>query len=355
MSVSPDFKESDAVTMIVPARNEAHNIAAWLADARRQEVRNLQIIVVDDDSQDETFAAAVSASEGDQRVEVVKGSAPPKGWIGKPWAAHVGAGLARGTWLLFSDADMRMQPATLPSALQCAKALHADAFSATSTLLCGTFWERQIMPTIASLIFSAIPVFAIHDERFPTALLAGGFMLVRASAYWLVGGHAAVRASIAEDRDLAERLKSFGYRLRMLNGSDLMRVRMYRGFGELWRGWRKNFYEGVRRNRFGAGIAVVGCVAMLVLPIPTLAALAVQRTRGPLSPRQSMLAAASAVSTVATLLVRLIRDPAIGMRTTTTSVLLTPVAGAFAAAVMAASAWRILSGRGQVWKGRTIR
>ena len=218
-------------------------------------MRDLQIIVVDDDSQDQTFAAAVSAARGDQRVEVVQGSPPPAGWIGKPWAAYLGARRARGTWLLFSDADMRMQPEALPSALQAARLLDADALSATSTLECGTFWERQIMPVIASVIFSAMPVFAIHDERLPTALLAGGFMLVRAPAYWLVGGHAAVRASIAEDRDLAERFKGFGYRIRMLDGSELIRVRMYQGFGEMWRGWRKNFYEGVRRNGFGAGIA----------------------------------------------------------------------------------------------------
>lgn len=348
------FEEHDALSIIVPARNEAKNIAGWLFDARQQRVRDLQIIVVDDDSQDQTFAAAVSAARGDQRVEVVQGSPPPAGWIGKPWAAYVGARRARGTWLLFSDADMRMQPEALPSALQAARLLDADALSATSTLECGTFWERQIMPVIASVIFSAMPVFAIHDERLPTALLAGGFMLVRAPAYWLAGGHAAVRASIAEDRDLAERLKGFGYRIRMLDGSELIRVRMYQGFGEMWRGWRKNFYEGVRRNGFGAGIAILGYLAMLVLPIPTLVGAAVARTRGPLSRQTSILAAASAVSVAATVLVRLIRDPAVGLQTTATSILLTPASGIFAAAVMAASAWRILSGRGQVWKDRTI-
>jgi chlorobactene glucosyltransferase len=355
LPLTPSFDENDVVSMIVPARNEASNITAWLADARRQRVRDLQIIVVDDDSQDETFALALRAAQEDQRVEVLHGSPPPAGWIGKSWAAQIGARQARGSWLLFSDADMRMRPEALPSALQAARALGADALSATSTLVCGTFWERQIMPAIALLIFSAIPVFAIHDERLPTALLAGGFMLVRAPAYWLVGGHAAVAASIAEDRDLAERLKSFGYRIRMLDGSELMRVRMYRGLSEMWEGWRKNFYEGVRRNCLGAGIAVLGCLAMLVLPMPTLAVLWVQRTRGPLSRRKCMLAAASAVSVAATVLVRLIRDPAVGIKTTATSVLLTPAAGAFTATVMAASAWRILSGRGQVWKGRTIR
>lgn len=340
--------------MIVPARNEARNIAAWLVDARRQRVRSLQILVIDDDSREGTFEVASAAAEGDARVEVVRCSPPPAGWIGKPWAAHVGAAKARGAWLLFSDADVRMDPEALPSALVAAQALQADALSLTPTLECGTFWERHIMPAIASIIFSAIPVSATHDERLPTALLAGGFLLVHASAYALVGGHAAVRSSIAEDRDLAERLKAFGYRIRMLDGSAVLRVRMYHGLGEMWRGWRKNFYEGVRRNPIGAGVVVLGCVVLLVLPMPLLAWLGLQRLFGQRARYANALLAACAVSAASTALVRLVRDPAIGVKTDIPSILLTPLAGAFAAAVMAASAWRIISGRGQEWKGRTI-
>lgn len=355
MGVSRAFEEHDSVSMIVPARNEAHTIASWLADARQQRVRKLQIIVVDDDSQDETFDAAITAAQGDRRVEVVRAKTPPTGWAGKPWAAYVGARRARANWLLFSDADMRMQPEALPSALQALRALDADALSATITLQCPSFLERSIMPTIATLILSAIPVSATNDDRLPMALMAGGFMLVPAAPYWLVGGHAAVRASIAEDRDLAERLKAFGYRIRMLDGSELVRVRMYESFSDMWRGWRKNFYEGVRRNPYLASIVVLGSIAMLVLPIPTLAFLTLERLRGPLSRPKCMLAAASAACVAATILVRMLRDPAFGIKTTAASILSTPVAGAFVAAVMTASAWRNISGQGQVWKGRTIR
>jgi hypothetical protein len=258
-------------------------------------------------------------------------------------------------WLFFSDADVELDQAAVPSALAAAKATGADALSFTTTLVCCGFWERTVMPAVAAIIFSAFPAWATSSARLPAGLLAGGFLLVRARAYRLVGGHAAVRGSIAEDRDLAERLKAFGYRVRMLDGSALVRVRMYRGLREMWTGWRKNFYEGVRRNPLFAAFAVAGFMAMLVLPLPLVVALVARRLTRPLDAHERALAALSSASVAATILVRTLRDPAIGVKTDVLSVLCTPLAGLFAASVMAASAWRAISGRGQEWKGRIIR
>jgi chlorobactene glucosyltransferase len=346
---------SGVVTVILPARDEAANIPAWVSDVRRQTHRNLRVIVVDDCSQDGTADAAVAASEGDKRVQVCSFGPPPPGWVGKPWAAYGGALRSRSKWLLFSDADMRLAPPAIASALAAAQASGADALSLTATLECGSWWERQIMPAVAALIFSAIPLCLVHDDRFPNALLAGGFMLVSREAYFRVGGHRAVHASIAEDRDLAERLKAFGYRVRLLDGSPLLRVRMYRGLRQMWEGWRKNFFEGVYRKPWLAAVAVLFNVATLVVPLPVLAWLGMHRLRGPLSRRRRKLASVCAISSLSTIVVRLIRDRPIGFRTDAMSILTTPLAGVFVVSVMAASAWGIVSGRGQVWKGRTIR
>ncbi|HXW51641.1 MAG TPA: glycosyltransferase family 2 protein [Candidatus Acidoferrales bacterium] len=343
------------VTAVVPARDEERTIARWVEDARRQTVRRLRVVIVDDDSRDRTSAVARQAAAKDRRVAVTRAGSMPVGWIGKPWAAHVGARDAPSGWLLFSDADVRMEPAAVSSALAAARRMGADALSLTTTLVCDSFWERQIMPAVAGIIFSAIPAWAIRSSRLPTALLAGGFMLVRTDAYRTVGGHASVRSSIAEDRDLAEQLKAFGYRVRLANGSALVRVRMYRGLREMWVGWRKNFYEGVRRSPAGALLSVAGLLAMLVLPLPTLVVLGLKRLARPLDRLEKMLVTVNGASMLATVLVRLLRDPAIGVRTDAISIACTPLAGLFAASVMAASAWRVISGRGQEWKGRLIR
>ncbi len=343
-----------SVTVIVPARNEARNIGAWLRAACRQTHRALRILIADDCSTDATAALGRKVGGGDRRVKVVSFGSPPAGWVGKNWTAYNAALSARSRWLLFSDADIRIRPEALSSALACARELAADAVSLSGTLVCGTWVERQVMPVVAALIFSGIPASLVNDDRSSVGLLAGGFMLVRRDAYLRVGGHRAVRGSIAEDRDLGERLKAFGYRIRLLDGTALISVRMYRGFMEMWEGWRKNFYDGARRNPWLAFIFVSACVFMLVLPVPMLTTLVMLSLERPLNRLQKRLAAAAAICIAANALVRSIRDRSIGFRTDMLSIATTPIGGAFAAAVMVASAWRVQRGLGQSWKGRTI-
>lgn len=344
-----------SVTLVVPARNEAANIGGWVAAALLQTHPKLRIIVADDSSDDETADRAKAAARGDQRLSVLRCPPPPPGWIGKTWAAFCAARDADTDWLLFSDADMRMRPETISSAVEAARAYGADGLSLTATLECGSWSERAVMPLVAAIIFTANPICLIQDERFPTALMAGGFILVRREAYERVGGHAAVRDSIAEDRDLGERFKAFGFRVVLLNGSDFVRVRMYRGSAQMWEGWRKNFFEGVRRVPAGAAVAVLALTAMLVVPLPLLAGLGALRLRRPLSNVKKKLALVCGAAVASTVIVRRLRDPLVGMKPDAQSLLATPLAGIFIAAVMTASAWRAISGRGQTWKGRTIR
>ncbi len=348
---SPELLE---LTLIVPARNEASHIGQWVSDALVQTLKPSQIIVADDCSGDATAQQAAYAAGGDSTVLVRNFGEPPPGWIGKTWAAYQAALCSKGSWLLFSDADVRMRADTIASALGAAEEEHADALSLSATLECGTWWERVVMPAIAAIIFSGYPSFVTSDNRFASGLLAGGFLLVKRDAYFLVGGHKAVRDSIAEDRDLAERLKAFGFEIRLVNGSAFVRVRMYSGLAQMWSGWRKNFFEGARRNPLTAIIFVVACIGILVVPMPALLILGIHCLRTRLSPAQGWLAACSASLIGATVVIRLLRDKAIGFDTDFMSVAATPIAGLFAASVMAASAWRVLSGRGQVWKGRTI-
>jgi GT2 family glycosyltransferase len=344
-----------SVTAIVPARNEAHNIGEWVHDVLHQTHRPVSVIVADDCSDDATATVAQNAACSDPRVTILSLAPPPPGWVGKNWAAYAAAALARSEWLFFSDADVRMAPQALSAALAMAAERGAGALSFSATIVCQTWLERQVMPAMAALIFSGMPASLVNDDRVPIGLLAGGFMLVRREAYERVGGHRAVRSSIAEDRDLAERLKAFGYRICLADGARLVRVRMYRSAREMWEGWRKNFYEGARRQLMLSAVFVAACLCMLVLPIPLLAALAIVRLSHPLDHVERRLAFVCAICIAATAAIRAARDRAIGFNTNVMSVVLTPVGGIFAAAVMAASAWRIETGQGQLWKDRLIR
>jgi glycosyltransferase involved in cell wall biosynthesis len=342
---------SRRVSVIGPMRNEEINVRGWLEDVCAHGEIVGEIIVSDDDSTDDTLSIATQATRRDQRVRVVDG-APPDGWVGKTAACERAARVARGSWLLFSDADMRMARGTIDVAVAAAESFDADVCSLTATLECDTFLERVVMPTMATVIMSGHPLFLIHDARSSVGLVWGGFLLVRRSAYFAVGGHAAVRGEIAEDRALAERFKAFGYRIRLFDGHDLVRVRMYRGAREMWLGWRKNVYEGVRRNPMAAVFFALAQIATLVIPLPALTRLGFTRLTRRLRPLESKLAAYCAASAAACVVTRALRDRSIGANPLT--VLGAPIAGAFIASVMLAAAWRSLTGRGQVWKERVI-
>jgi len=344
-------ENNPTVAAIIPARNEAANIGPCVAALRAQAALE-QIVIADDSSEDDTAAIAAAAGADDPRVRVMRCTGPPPGWIGKCWAANYGAAHTRSQWLLFCDADMRLDPGTVSAALQVALATQADALSLTATLECGSLAEEIVMPVMAALVFGAYPAALVNDRRFSTALLAGGFVLVRREAYKLVGGHAAVRNDIAEDRGLARRLKAFGYRLHLVDGSGCVRVRMYRGLSDMWLGWRKNVYEGVHRRPAGAAAFVVLTIAMLVIPMPLTIGLAVRGLQRPLRKPQARLLTLAAFGSLSAVLVRRVRDRFIGAGAR--AIPLTPLGGLFAAAVMAASAWRMESGLGQLWKGRTI-
>jgi glycosyltransferase involved in cell wall biosynthesis len=333
-------------------RNEARNVEEWLACARAQDPCVVEIIVSDDASDDATASIAERVAREDPRVRVVRG-APPAGWVGKTAAADRGARAASGDWFLFSDADMRMTPETVAAAIDAGLDYGGDACSLTATLECDTLMEEIIMPAMAAVVMSGHPLVLVHDVRSPVGLVWGGFVLIEREAYWTVGGHASVRGEIAEDRALAERLKAFGFSVRLLDGHAFVRVRMYRGLSEMWEGWRKNVYEGTRRNPFVATIFIIAAVAMFVIPLPAMAMLGLTALRRPLARPERRLALWCGLNAAAYIAVRALRDRAIGARTW--SALAAPVAGAFIASVMAASMWRSVTGLGQVWKGRTIR
>ena len=233
--LAPGPPAPGSVSAIVPARDEERDVSTTLRMLRASEHRDLQVIAVDDESRDGT-RAAMARVDG---VEVVAGTAPPEGWLGKPWACAQGAERARGDWLLFCDADVRIAPWTIDAALR----LAGDGAGATvfPGLEVGGVAERVVLPAAGLLMQTAIiPTWLARQPSSGVAIGVGGFLLVRRDAYDAVGGHAAVRGAVVEDIGLARLLKRRGTPLRWARGDEAVRLRMYHGAGELWDGWRKN-------------------------------------------------------------------------------------------------------------------
>jgi chlorobactene glucosyltransferase len=278
-SPAPAGSMLPAVTVVVPARNEAANIGACVRSLLAQEypTGRLRILVIDDDSQDDTAAIVAAMAAADARVTLLAAPALPTGWKGKAHACWYAAQAvpADPEWLCFLDADVRAHPFALASAVQLAQAGALDLLSLAPRHELGSFAERLIIPCGMYILGFSMDQVRIQAPESGEALCTGQFMLVRRAAYDQVGGYAMVRDSICEDLDFARLLKRNGLKVRLEDGSAVLVTRMYTGWGTLWPGFAKNVVDmlgGPARTLLIAVSAIVLPWSAVILPLIAAAA-----------------------------------------------------------------------------------
>jgi chlorobactene glucosyltransferase len=234
------------VTVIVPARNEAHNIGRCVSSILSTTYPNLELVVVDDGSSDATAQLARDAAEGDRRARVVTNAPLPDGWFGKQWACATGAKVARGQILQFTDADTTHSADLVTRSVNAMRGTEADLFSVAGRQELGGFWERVIQPqifTILSMRYGGTES-VNQSARVSNKIANGQCIFVRRDAYDAIGGHASVRTSVAEDLMLAQRFFAARKRVVLMLGVNQLSTRMYASLAEIITGWRKNVFAG---------------------------------------------------------------------------------------------------------------
>jgi chlorobactene glucosyltransferase len=338
------------ISVIVPARNEARNIERCLSALLAQTYRNFEVIVLDDRSSDDTGPILARLAAANPRLRVLPGEPLPPGWAGKPHALAQGVAAARGQWLCFVDADTFAQPSLLAATYATAQAYHADLFSILPGQKLGTFWEKVVMPVVLSGLAFGFPPERVNDPQRPEAVANGQFILIRRPVYDAVGGHAALRASLVEDKDLAEAVKGAGYRLVLADGHELAETRMYTSLAELWEGWTKNMFLGLQGRPWLLLLGAVASLAgALALPAWLLAGLIWLARGGGLPAALVCLEAAAVWAFV--LYARAAVAHGLGISRWYAASL--PLGAGVFAAMMLTSTMRVVTGRGVVWKGRT--
>ncbi|HSE27145.1 MAG TPA: glycosyltransferase [Gemmatimonadales bacterium] len=250
----PDLARAEPVrgrplSVIVPARNEAAVIGNVVRSILGGGYDPLELIVVDDRSEDGTAGVVRAIAADDARVRLVEGAALPADWYGKPWACAQGAAIATGRLLLFTDADTTHHPGLHARAVALQEELDADLLTLAPRQRCVTFWERLVMPQIWVLLGVRFHPRVVNRARRRRDLIANGqFLLIRREAYDAIGGHAMVRDEVAEDLALAQAFHAAGRRVRFAFAERHMETRMYHSLRHLAEGWTKNLYLGGRRS-----------------------------------------------------------------------------------------------------------
>jgi glycosyltransferase involved in cell wall biosynthesis len=162
--------------------------------------------------------------------------------VGKNNAAWIGAKQASGKWLLFTDADAELRAGAAARALEIAGENNAALVSFSPEQITERWYEKALIPFVYCQLAKYFSYDAVNDEKSKVAAANGQFLMIRRDAYEAVGGHASIAGEVLEDVALAKRVKAAGYRLWFGLGKGLVQVRMYRSFGAMWEGWRKNLY-----------------------------------------------------------------------------------------------------------------
>ena len=338
------------ISVCIPARDEERNIRACVEAVLNQTYPNFEIIVVDDRSVDAT--SGILHSIQNDKLRIVGGSDLPSGWAGKPHALYQAANLARGDWLCFIDADTFLAPEGLSSCYAKAIETNADLFTILTFQVTVTFWERVVLPLVMTALSVGFSPRKVNDPKRKDAIANGQFIFIKRSVYDAIGGHESVKDQIVEDKAISEKVKWSGYRLIVADGMQVARTRMYTSLAEMWEGWTKNIYLGLREQfglmMLGAFGALVTVIAALVLPLwPLLGLFWFFHNSGWMS--VGIIIEALILWSV---LIYVRAMVAHNMDIPRWYALTTPLGAAIFAAMMFTSTWKVISGQGVTWRGR---
>jgi hypothetical protein len=238
--------EGALVSILIPARDEEANIAACVGAALVQRGIAIEVLVMDDGSRDRTAAIVADHAAGEARLRPLRAPPLPPGWTGKVHACARLAEAARGTHLLFIDADVRLAPGAAAAMAGHAARARVAMVTGVPRQRIGSLGEALTVPVINLLLLGYLPGGGRAATRHPAlAAACGQLLLVEREAYRAAGGHAALCGVLHDALVLARRMRAAGFDTEVVDGAPLATCRMYDGFAACWRGFLKNAREGM--------------------------------------------------------------------------------------------------------------
>ncbi len=326
--LSGDTSPLPSLSIIIPARNEADVLPKLLNSLSGQQYPSpMEVIVVDDNSHDET--GKIAESNG---AKVIRLNELPLGWLGKPHACQCGADAASGEWLLFTDADTVHHNLSATSAVRYALKNNLDAVSLFLTHITTGWVDAVVLGTAFTGLFAG---WGSMEDMFN-----GQFILVKRSVFTTSGGFEAVRRATVEDVALGRRLQDLGYSAPVVRGEMLASVHMYRSPSQLWHGLTRLGSGTLSRSPVSTLFMII-FIAQIASPVLHL----IQATLGQLPWIFPIVAWLFAVPMVFPWM-RRIRSAGLA--------LLSPLGAVF---IILSAIWGViqrLTGLGNHWKGRRV-
>lgn len=335
-----------AVSVLIPARDEAANIGPCVQAVLANPGVEFEVVVLDDHSTDGTAEVVQGLAANDPRVRLANGEQLPAGWNGKQHACWQLAAAAQNDVLLFLDADVRLEPDAV-ARIAAEVERGADLVSGFPRQVTGTLAEKVLIPLIHFVLLGFLSLRAMRCRPRPSLAAGCGQLFATTRAvYEQAGGHAAIRSSRHDGVKLPRQYVAQGLTIDVFDATDLASVRMYQGAAETWNGLAKNADEGVATWRLlppVTALLLLGQVAPFALLLVSAALLSATF-------EQRAALALSAIAVGLTLLVR--ANAARRFHQSSLGAALHPIGVVLFLVIQWQALLRKLTGRQVSWKGR---
>lgn len=262
---------SHSLSVLIPARNEEQSIAPCIQSVLSCSWPNLEVLVMDDDSIDNTRSICEAIARQDGRLRVLAGEGPPSGWNGKQYACWQLAQASRGEWLLFLDADVRLSSDALPRLATQVTSEPIDLLSGFPRQVTKSWSERLMIPLMHFILLGYLPLARMRSSPGPEFAAGCGQLFVAGrDAYITCQGHQAIASSRHDGIKLPRAFRKHGFRTDIFDASDIASCRMYHSATEVTRGLLKNATEGIGNCRTIVPFTIL-LAGAAVLPVVSLA------------------------------------------------------------------------------------
>ncbi|TBR59552.1 glycosyltransferase [Mastigocladus laminosus UU774] len=237
---TPDILGS--VSVVVPTLNEALRISPLLNGLSRQSYEVREIIVVDSNSQDGTPDLVKAAQQQDPRFRLITDDPLPPTWVGRPWALHNGFlhSCEASEWFLGMDADTQPSPGLVAGLVKTAIAQGYDLISLSPQFILKYPGECWLQPALLMTLLYRFDPAGINTQQPERVMANGQCFLCRRSVLAAVSGYTSAKSSFCDDVTLARHIATSGFKVGFLDGSKVLKVRMYEGAMETWKEWGRS-------------------------------------------------------------------------------------------------------------------
>jgi cellulose synthase/poly-beta-1,6-N-acetylglucosamine synthase-like glycosyltransferase len=237
------------ISIIIPAKDEEDHIERSARAVLASDYQRLELILVNDRSQDSTLEIMQKLAREDDRVKVTSITDLPKEWTGKTHAMFQGAAKSVGEILLFTDADTVLTPDALSRSLNFFVKENLDMLSLFPAFARRGFVEDAVYTHLALGISFFYPLSEVNDGAKPGGIASGCFIMLHKAVYDEIGTWRSFRHEVTEDVALSKAVKAHGRKLMVLRGAGVISTKPFEGISEVCRFWKRTYYGGLERNK----------------------------------------------------------------------------------------------------------